>query len=80
MFRRIFGPGPEHEQAADQAEAALTAASTTAGETATVRRIVARLEEMPADGRVLSPPPRTPRPGRTGRPRYQRGGDRRHGA
>jgi tellurite resistance protein len=49
MFRRIFGPGPEHEQAADQAEAALTAASTTAGETATVRRIVARLEEMPPE-------------------------------
>ena len=49
MFRRIFGPGPEHEQAADRAEASLTAASTTAGETATVRRIVARLEEMPAD-------------------------------
>jgi hypothetical protein len=49
MFRRIFGPGPEHEQAADQAEAALTAASTTAGETATVRRIVARLEEMPVE-------------------------------
>ena len=48
MFRRIFGPGPEHEQAADQTEAALNAA-TTAGETATVRRIVARLEEMPAD-------------------------------
>jgi tellurite resistance protein len=49
MFRRIFGPGPEHEQAADRAEAALTTASTTAGETATVRRIVARLEEMPAE-------------------------------
>jgi tellurite resistance protein len=49
MFRRIFGPGPEHERAADQAEAALSAAPTTAGETATVRRIVARLEEMPAE-------------------------------
>lgn len=49
MFRRIFGPGPEHEQAADTAEAALTAASTTAGDTATVRRIVARLEEMPPE-------------------------------
>lgn len=48
MFRRIFGPGPEHEQAADQAEASLTAAST-AGETATVRRIVARLEAMPPE-------------------------------
>ena len=49
MFRRIFGPGREHEQAADRTEAALTAASTTAGETATVRKIVARLERMPAE-------------------------------
>lgn len=49
MFRRIFGPGPEHEQAADQADAAFRAASATAGETATVRRIVARLEEMPPE-------------------------------
>jgi len=49
MFRRIFGPGPEHEQAADRAEASLNAASTTAGDTATVRRIVARLEEMPPE-------------------------------
>ena len=46
MFRRIFGSGPEHERAADQAESALTAAPSTAGETATVRRIVARLEEL----------------------------------
>lgn len=49
MFRRIFGPGPEHELAADQAEASLNAASTTAGDTATVRRIVARLEAMPPE-------------------------------
>lgn len=49
MFRRIFGPGPEHEQAADRAEASLNAASTTAGDTATVRRIVARLEAMPPE-------------------------------
>ncbi len=49
MFRRIFGPGPEHEQAADRAEASLTAASAVAGETATVRRIVARLEAMPPE-------------------------------
>jgi uncharacterized membrane protein YebE (DUF533 family) len=48
MFRRIFGAGREHEQAADRAEASLEAAST-AGETATVRRIVARLERMPAE-------------------------------
>lgn len=49
MFRRIFGPGPEHEKAADRAEASFSAASATAGETATVRRIVARLEEMPPE-------------------------------
>lgn len=48
MFRRIFGPGPEHERAADRAQASFSAA-TTAGETATVRRIVARLEEMPPE-------------------------------
>jgi tellurite resistance protein len=47
MFRRIFGSN--NERAADQAEAALTSAPTTAGDTATVRRIVARLEEMPAE-------------------------------
>jgi tellurite resistance protein len=48
MFRRIFGIGPEHEQAAARAEAALNAASTE-GDTATVRRIVARLDAMPAE-------------------------------
>jgi tellurite resistance protein len=47
MFRRIFGSN--NERAADQAETALTTAATTAGETATVRRIVARLEAMPAE-------------------------------
>lgn len=47
MFRRIFGSNSE--RAADQAEGALTSAPTTAGDTATVRRIVARLEEMPAE-------------------------------
>ncbi len=49
MFRRIFGPGPDHEQAADRAESTLTSAATSAGETATVRRIVARLERLPSD-------------------------------
>jgi tellurite resistance protein len=49
MFRRIFGPGPQHEQAADQAQASLDAASTMAGDTASVRRIVARLERLPID-------------------------------
>ena len=48
MFRRIFGPGPQHERAADlQAEAFETASA--AGDTATVRRIVSRLEQMPAE-------------------------------
>ena len=47
MFRRIFGS--DHEQAADTAETALTTAATEAGDTATVRRIVARLEEMPPE-------------------------------
>ena len=49
MFRRIFGPGPEHAQAADRTEAAFTDATRLAGETATVRQIVARLEQLPAD-------------------------------
>jgi len=45
MFRRIFGPS--HEPAADKAEAALQRAAD--GETATVRRIVERLEAMPPE-------------------------------
>jgi tellurite resistance protein len=49
MFRRIFGSGLEHERAADTAEDALTKSAQTAGETATVRRIVARLEAMPPE-------------------------------
>ncbi len=48
MFRRIFGPGPEHEQAAERVEASLSETGSQ-GETATVRRIVARLERLPAD-------------------------------
>ena len=48
MFQRIFGPGRDHEKAADLQTASLDAA-TTAGETATVRRIVARLEQMPPE-------------------------------
>jgi uncharacterized tellurite resistance protein B-like protein len=50
MFRRIFGPA--HEPAAEKTEQAFseaTAAEATAGETATVRRIVARLEALPED-------------------------------
>ena len=48
MFKRIFGPGPEQEQAADLQTASFDAAEA-AGETATVRRIVARLEAMPPE-------------------------------
>ncbi|MEO6207617.1 MAG: TerB family tellurite resistance protein [Candidatus Limnocylindrales bacterium] len=47
MFRRIFGTN--HEPAADAAEAALTAAGSADGDTATVRRIVAKLEAMPVE-------------------------------
>ena len=48
MFHRIFGN--DNKAAADKAEAAMTASvDTTAGDTATVRRIVARLEAMPQD-------------------------------
>ena len=48
MFRRIFGAGPQHERAADLQTKAFETASA-AGETATVRRIVSRLEQMPAE-------------------------------
>ena len=47
MFRRMFGA--QREAAADQVEGALSAAGTTVGDTATVRRIVGRLEAMPPD-------------------------------
>lgn len=48
MFHRIFGN--DNKAAAEKAEAAMTASvDTTAGDTATVRRIVARLEAMPHD-------------------------------
>lgn len=49
MFRRIFGPGRDHEVAADRVEATLTDAARAAGDTATVRRIVARLEQLPPE-------------------------------
>ena len=48
MFRRIFGPGPEHEAAATATETAFAAAEAN-GDTATVRRIAGRLEELPPD-------------------------------
>jgi len=47
MFRRIFGS--QREAAADQVETALSATATTVGDTATVRRIVGRLEAMPPE-------------------------------
>jgi tellurite resistance protein len=49
MFQRIFGPGPDQQRAADTAEASLKAAETATGDTATVRRIVAKLEAMPSE-------------------------------
>lgn len=48
MFRRIFGPGPEHEAAATATETAFAAAESN-GDTATVRRIAVKLEELPPD-------------------------------
>ncbi|MFP5344006.1 MAG: TerB family tellurite resistance protein [Candidatus Limnocylindria bacterium] len=47
MFRRIFGPSTS--PAAAREEAALTDAASTAGDTASVRRIVARLESLPPE-------------------------------
>ena len=49
MFQRIFGPGPDQQRAAETAEASLKAAETATGDTATVRRIVAKLEAMPPE-------------------------------
>jgi len=45
MFQRIFGPA--HQPAADKTERAFS--ESTAGETATVRRIVERLESLPPE-------------------------------
>jgi tellurite resistance protein len=49
MFRRIFGPGPEHEQAADATEAALNKAGAATGDTKTVQYVVAQLEALPPE-------------------------------
>lgn len=49
MFRRIFGSGSHQRRAADVAQSALTRADAVVGDTATVRRIVARLEALPPD-------------------------------
>ena len=48
MFKRIFGPAPEQQHAADLQDKAFEAA-TAGGDTATVRRIVARLEALPPE-------------------------------
>src|SRR4026207_1180296 len=48
MFKRIFGPAPEQQHAADLQDKAFETASA-AGDTATVRRIVARLEALPPE-------------------------------
>jgi uncharacterized membrane protein YebE (DUF533 family) len=48
MFKRIFGPAPEQQHAADLQDKAFEAASA-GGDTATVRRIVARLEALPPE-------------------------------
>lgn len=49
MLRRLFGTAPHQVRAADQVQVAFDAAAQGAGETATVRRIVARLEQMPVE-------------------------------
>ena len=48
MFQRIFSSGPQHERAAELQTKAFESASA-AGDTATVRRIVSRLEQMPPE-------------------------------
>jgi tellurite resistance protein len=49
MLRRIFGAAPQQQEAAAMAQASLDAASSAAGDTATVRRIVSRLERLPVE-------------------------------
>ena len=49
MFRRIFGPGPEHEQAADATEAAINKAGAATGDTKTVQYVVAQLDALPPE-------------------------------
>ena len=48
MFKRLFGPAPEQQIVGDLQDQAFDAAAAT-GDTATVRRIVARLEALPQD-------------------------------
>jgi tellurite resistance protein len=49
MLRRLFGTAPQQQQAGARAQASLDAASTAAGDTATVRRIASRLERLPVE-------------------------------
>jgi tellurite resistance protein len=54
MFKRLFGPAPEQQHAADLQDRAFEAAAAN-GDTATVRRIVARLEALPPErGRLVA--------------------------
>src|SRR6476659_11439531 len=48
MFKRLFGPAPEQQYVGDLHDQAFEAAAAT-GDTATVRRIVARLEALPPE-------------------------------
>jgi tellurite resistance protein len=48
MFKRLFGPAPEQQQVGDLHDQAFDAAAAS-GDTATVRRIVGRLEALPPD-------------------------------
>ena len=48
MFKRLFGPAPEQQIVGDLQDQAFDAAAAR-GDTATVRRIVARLEALPPD-------------------------------
>jgi len=48
MFKRLFGPAPDQQQVGDLQDKAFDAAAA-AGDTATVRRIVSRLEALPPE-------------------------------
>ncbi|HET8786203.1 MAG TPA: TerB family tellurite resistance protein [Candidatus Limnocylindrales bacterium] len=48
MFKRLFGPAPEQQVVGDLQDQAFDTAAAN-GDTATVRRIVARLEALPPD-------------------------------
>ena len=48
MFKRLFGPAPDQQVVGDLQDKAFDAAAAS-GDTATVRRIVGRLEALPPD-------------------------------